>query len=160
MKKITLALCALLLGFFVVSCNNQSSKSDKEKDDVEKSEGKDSKDVDDEDDFEDDEDYTATSTSKDYIAAVKELMDDVSANWSADDWSDFMERYATLYIEFMESKPSEQLFKQFESIEPNMSNLSEEAQATAMKGIMQFTESSPLFQKVQDMQEELEKTFK
>ena len=137
MKKITLALCALLLGFFVASCNNQSSKSDK-----------------------DDEDYTATSASKDYIAAVKELMDNVSANWSADDWSDFMERYATLYIKFMESKPSEQLFKQFESIEPNMSNLSEEAQATAMKGIMQFTESSPLFQKVQDMQEELEKTFK
>ena len=160
MKKITLALCALLLGFFVASCNNQSSKSDKEKDDVEKSEGKDKKIVDDEEDFEDDEEYTETSTSKNYIAAVKELMNDVSANWSADDWSDFMERYATLAIEFMETNPSEQLFRQFESIEPNMSNLSQEAQATAYEGIMKFASSSPLFKKVQDMQEELEKKFK
>ena len=163
MKKIMFAFCALLLGFFVASCDNKSKKdNDDEKDgketvDKNKSKGNAEK----EDSFEeDDEDVVLTSSSKDYVEAVKEMMNEVSANWSANDWSDFMERYAKLAIEFMESNPSEEVYRAFTAIEPNMSNFSEEAQKTAFEGIMKFASTSPLFQKVQDMQEELEKKFK
>ena len=156
MKKIMLSLCALMLGFFVVSCGGNSSKSgDDEKDDkekVENADGKDSKKAD---------KAEKKSATKDYVAAANKLMDEVSESWSASDWESFMQRYADLTLEFYASNPSESEFKAFDKIEPPVEGFSEDAQRAAMEGVMAFTQNNAsVFQEIQQKERELKNSFK
>ena len=164
MKKNMFGLCALLLGFFVASCDNKNAKSDgDEKDDKEKIENAEGKDQSAKKANKDKKEKSAKfdePATTDYIQAVKDLVGEVSPTWTTEDWSQLMERYANLSLEFFATNPSEQEYRAFEMVEPNMENFSEEAQRIAEEGMNLFVKNNPaLFQKVQQKMEELEKSF-